>query len=125
MIYFSYEEMACRCGCGAMEFAPGFEPMLDGLRGEWGWPAIVTSGCRCPAHNKAEGGHKNSLHLTINPRWGVATCAVDIERPDSKRLADLVRVALSRKFSVGIAGNFVHLDWRTPALERRAKLWIY
>ena len=36
--------------------------VLDGLRGEWGRPIIVTSGYRCKDLNAAVGGTRNSQH---------------------------------------------------------------
>tara|TARA_Y100000310_G_C20640164_1_gene793447 strand:- start:482 stop:862 length:381 start_codon:yes stop_codon:yes gene_type:complete len=125
LIYFTYTEMACRCGCGTLELEPGFGPGLDGLRGEYGWPLPATSVCRCPDWNWHENGHENSLHLTKNKLWKVKTCAADVRRPGPDRLAVLVRVALARGFSVGIHDDFVHLDWRTKALDRPAKLFTY
>ena len=37
---------------------------LDGIRGAWGSPLIVTSGYRCPQLNEAVGGSKKSAHQT-------------------------------------------------------------
>ena len=124
MIYFTEKEMACRC-CGKINLAPGFDIALDGLRGEYTHPLKVLSGCRCPKHNKAEKGHKNSLHLTDNPRWSTQTCAVDVIRPGFIRLGVLVRLAQQRQFSVGIAPGFIHLDWRTATTGRKPGIFTY
>lgn len=47
--YFTPNELACECGCGAM---PSIElqHFADRVREEWGGPLLCMSGARCKAH---------------------------------------------------------------------------
>lgn len=49
--YFKVSELACKCGCG---FLPNEETLdwLLMLRIKYGRPMIITSGGRCPEHNR-------------------------------------------------------------------------
>lgn len=61
MKHFKVAEFACLC-CGAL---PKQELMdlVDQIREDFGHPITVSSGKRCPKHNKAVGGAKNSRHV--------------------------------------------------------------
>lgn len=62
MLYFTDKETSCKCGCGK-RISPELEELLDKIRAGYGSPIKVTSGARCPAHNKAVKGAPNSLHM--------------------------------------------------------------
>ncbi len=117
MQYFTDDELKCKCGCGALVVADGFETKLHNLRVSFGLPMIVTSCCRCPEHNKKEGGamptHSfvGSYHLT-NHMVSNGTCAIDIKRQGYDYDAKLISIALATGWSVGIAKTFIHLDRR-------------
>lgn len=59
---FNEREFACR-HCGAVHIEPELIKRLQALRDVLGKPITVTSGYRCPAHNKAIGGAKQSRHM--------------------------------------------------------------
>lgn len=59
--HFSEKEMSCPC-CGLNICKPLLFTVLERIRFLAGCPISVTSGCRCKAHNKAEGGAENSKH---------------------------------------------------------------
>lgn len=61
---FKRSEFACKCGCGFDTVDAELLAVLNDLRGEIGKPIIVTSGCRCPKHNKRAGGSVLSQHLS-------------------------------------------------------------
>lgn len=90
---------------------------LDGLRGECGFPFIITSGFRCQKHNDAIGGEKNSMHMR-----GIA---VDIAC-SSPQAYTIVSLAAKHGFrGIGVSqkgySRFVHVDTRdTPAV-----VWSY
>ena len=60
---FDKSEYTCKCGCGY--FAPSHRLIraMQQLRDKVGVPITLNSGCRCPGHNKREGGRDNSKHM--------------------------------------------------------------
>jgi uncharacterized protein YcbK (DUF882 family) len=60
---FYRDEFACNCGCGfdTVDFA--LVKFLQSSRDHFDRVHAVTSGCRCPAHNKSVGGAIDSQHL--------------------------------------------------------------
>ena len=61
--HFKRSEFACHCGCGANRIDIRLVKILDDIRDYYGKPLVVTSGVRCPKHNKAVGGTSNSWHI--------------------------------------------------------------
>lgn len=61
--YFSFDEMKCKCGCDRADMDYHFMLMLFNARKSLGHPLTVTSGYRCPEHNKKIGGAKGSKHM--------------------------------------------------------------
>ncbi len=114
--HFTVAELACPTS-GQITLADGFIDDLEALRRAYGRPMAVTSACRSGEHNEwlqARGyaASPNSLHLIGNAKYGTDTCAVDIKRPAGGDLAQLIEIALSTGWSVGLAKTFVHLDRR-------------
>ena len=70
---FERWEFACRCGCGFATPTPLIVELLQDLRNQYEGPIHISSGCRCKAHNRVEGGRKHSQHL----RGGAADIWVD------------------------------------------------
>lgn len=105
--HFSTAELACK-DCGSCVLDPGLVPALEKLRSAGGdLPILVDCGYRCPLHNAAVGGVKNSTHLEGK--------AADIKLP-GKTLQEMYDLAVG----VGVFGgigvydtNFIHVDVRT------------
>ena len=114
--HFSRSEFACKCGCGRADVDLRLVSRLEALRRALGRPLIITSGVRCPEHNRTVGGKPTSAHLK-----GMAAdvrCGTSLER------YKLVREALAAGFlRVGVARDFVHLDLADDLPQPR--LWLY
>lgn len=65
--HFDSTEFACKCGCGGLQNGANISPrlvqLLENIRQQCGTPIIVTSGYRCPEHNRSVGGVFNSRHI--------------------------------------------------------------
>jgi len=105
--HFSRAELACK-HCGRIGPYPQrlkkLLALLEKIRGGVGKPVRVTSGYRCPDHNREVGGVSNSYHML--------DMAADIYVPGMK-LQDLARIA--EKAGAGGIGvysysGFVHVD---------------
>ena len=125
--HFSVKEIACKC-CGLVYLAKGFISKLECLREAVGFPLTLTSACRCPKHNKSEGGRKGSFHLTANPKYSVnGTCAVDVAWGNWSEVKKecLLRVAVDQGWSTGKANTFCHLDIRAEYTYKNRVDFIY
>lgn len=64
---FSRRELDCKCGCttpaGVAINLANLAEQLEALRAKINAPLTVTSGYRCPLHNKAIGGSADSQHI--------------------------------------------------------------
>ena len=60
---FNRYEFSCQCGCGFNTVDVELIIVVQDVRDYFGQPVRINSGCRCPKHNAAIGGSKNSQHL--------------------------------------------------------------
>lgn len=60
---FTRSEFACKCGCGFDQIDLELVALCQKLRDRFGGPVVISSGCRCPEHNRRVGGKVNSRHL--------------------------------------------------------------
>lgn len=111
---FSDAELQCR-HCGLLKLHRGFRDALEALRGAFKRPMVLSSACRCKAHNEAVGGHAKSLHIGDEPQHsGQQGClAVDVVTPDGIYRGQLFSLAWQRGWSIGVAKTFLHIDRRT------------
>jgi len=111
-MYFSQDEFACKC-CGKVRLDPLFVAQLEKARGLAGVPFIITSGYRCPKHNK-EVGSTSQNHTSGK--------AADIKATDGptrgKILKGLYRAGFDR---IGIGPNFIHCD----SMDDTESAWLY
>ena len=114
--YFNRSEVACKCGCGLMNINPRLVKLLDKIREILGRPLIITSACRCPAHNRIEGGKENSAHIK--------GLAADLKVNGSKKRYEVIEAALvSGIIRIGIAKTFIHVDIDSSKPQRVT--WLY
>lgn len=103
MKYFKRDDFKCKCGCGLNIISDLLTKMLDDARTLAKIPFIVNCGCRCPKHNKEEGGEDDSSHLR--------GFACDISAKTSRQrfliLSSLIAVGFNR---IGIYKTFIHCD---------------
>ena len=105
LTHFSPLEFQCRCGCGAgMEkMDPKFLAMLDAAREIAGVPFALSSAYRCPAHNRAVGGVRDSAH--------VRGYAADIRCTPSHERFVLLAALLQAGFRrIELAPTWIHVD---------------
>ena len=101
--YFTEKEFSCN-HCGVLKIELGAEYKLNQLRELDGKPMILTSAYRCPEHNRAVGGTKNSYHMK--------GMAFDI-RLDGRNVDELAKLARSVGFNgIGKYKTFLHIDTR-------------
>lgn len=118
---FSEWEFKCKCGCGICIVDAGFLIKLQNTRDLAGIRFTISSGCRCPVHNKAEGGSEESDHLTtIN----LACEGVDILCNNSHDRYKILNAALPAGIKrIGMHKTFVHLG--TAKRNPQEVLWLY
>jgi len=105
--YFKPSEFACP-DCGLSKVDPELVQLLDDAREEFGRPIIITSGTRCPKHNKEVGGKPNSAHLVRPDGYSKA---VDIRCLDCRTRYQLVCIFLSLGIErMEITNKHIHID---------------
>jgi len=128
ILHFIPHEFRCRCGtCGSdgREMQLDFVQKLDDLRERCGFPFIVTSGYRCPAHN---------LTVSTTGQDGPHTTgrAVDLALSGPNVHTLLRQVTLGGWMSgIGLkqhgpyTGRFIHLDDLEAPQHPRPRVWTY
>lgn len=120
--YFKRSDFACKCGeCNNSAVDYELLDVIIDMRKSLGFPMIINSGNRCPAHNEAVGGAKRSMHLAsmaadIRPTWS--------NKDFNGALNAMHEYLLSKypdKYGIAISeGSFVHIDVK-PGVARRWK----
>jgi zinc D-Ala-D-Ala carboxypeptidase len=121
---FSREEFACQCGCGRGlgdgEVSPDLVLHLENIRSAMGRPLFITSGCRCDAHNAAEGGVDGSVHTML------PLVVADVRAYPGPHKYNLVSLAFNQGATgVGVANSFIHMDWHDGSVKARPAVWHY
>jgi uncharacterized protein YcbK (DUF882 family) len=100
--YFNMDEFKCPC-CGEVNINEEFIEKLDKARYLANIPFKITSGYRCPKHNKEIGGSPTSSHMK-----GLAVDIACENSSDRYRIIEAcINVGLKR---LGIGENFIHID---------------
>lgn len=124
--YFKPEELKCKCNnCGSTgrEMDNDFMQKLDTLREYLGFPFVITSAYRCPAHNNnVSSTGFNGAHTTGK--------AVDIA-VNRTQAYDLMKAAFEQGFTgIGVnqksVSRYIHIDTITASPSViRPTVWSY
>lgn len=119
MRYFVDKEFACN-HCGKLPSYGMSETLmdkLDELRGLVGHPIYVTSGYRCPEHNRAVGGVDTSQHVLGN--------AADIycDYVTAEKLGELAMQVGFDGIGIYHKEEFVHVDCRNDGRTPNHYRW--
>lgn len=113
--YFKLGEFACK-HCSENHISEEFVRKLDNARSYAGIPFVITSGYRCPAHNKAVGGVTGSAHVTGH--------AADISATTGEQKFKIVQALILAGFTrIGVAKSFVHVD--DDPSKPSPTIWLY
>lgn len=120
--HFSWEELACRCGCGRADMDPIFMARLMRLREIVDRPFAINSGYRCQDHNERVSRTKSRTGPHTQGK------AVDI-----LARGDLVFPMLQHLEPLGFTGvgwqqrgegRFIHID-DCQAGENQPRPWVW
>tara|TARA_R110000803_G_scaffold165475_1_gene229013 strand:- start:691 stop:1053 length:363 start_codon:yes stop_codon:yes gene_type:complete len=114
--FYKPSEYACRCGCGFTEIHPATLSAADTIRSYTGKPQSISSGCRCPDHNKKVGGAAASYHLPRFHDGKMVGFALDLPTDEPEDLFDFVVHNLPGISCIKYK-TFIHIDCR-PKLYR-------
>jgi len=109
--------LSCSC-CGVMGMQEDFLDKLQALRTAYARPMKITSGYRCPKHNKAVSSTGvNGPHTTGH--------AVDIQAAGEQSFK-IIQLAMEHGFErIGVHRVFVHLDDSPMPYHPRPRIWPY
>ena len=105
---FSREEFICKCGnCGFATVDVELIDVLEDVRYHFDEPITINSGCRCKAHNEAEGGSSRSKHLE-----GIA-CDFKVRNFHADGVAAYLEDKYPDKYGIGRYNGRTHIDVRS------------
>ena len=112
--HFTRHEFSCKCGCGFDTVDSELLVMLEAIREHFGKPVVISSACRCPAHNEAVGGAPNSQH-----KLGRAADIVvgGIDPVDVATFVEQAFTSGGDRGGVGWYDNFTHIDSRNQRVS--------
>lgn len=103
----SRHEFACKCGCGFDTVDVETVGVIQAVCDHFSCKVTITSGCRCPDHNKKVGGAKRSQHL----RGRAADCKFSLVEPEA--VDHYLCESFGGKYGFGLYKTFNHIDTRS------------
>jgi uncharacterized protein YcbK (DUF882 family) len=105
----SRSEFACKCGCGHDTVDFELVMVIQDCADHFGASVYINSGCRCPDHNKAEGGSPGS--------WHVLGRAADfrVAGVHADKVATYLELKYPTTFGIGRYDGRTHVDTRKVA----------
>jgi uncharacterized protein YcbK (DUF882 family) len=110
---FSREEFACKCGCGFDTVDVELLSILQRVRDHFAVPVTITSGCRCPTHNRAVNGAPDSWHMKGR------AADIQVHGVLAAVVADYLHVNYPDRFGIERHRSFTHFDTRSGAPFRK------
>ena len=108
-IYFNQNELACRCGkCDLKTVKEEIIAVLQIARIQLKKPLIVTSGARCPIHNKNVGGVASSLHVKGE---AVDISMKNLSNQEAKALVTIFLQNGATGFGINFQKDFIHFSF--------------
>jgi uncharacterized protein YcbK (DUF882 family) len=104
--HFNRSEFACKCGCGKNTVDAELVEVLEHLRSVVAEPITITSGNRCPTHNKKVGGSPASRH-----QFSIAA-DFKVKGWKPEEVYALLDEWYDDKYGLGLYSGWVHLDVR-------------
>jgi len=118
---FSRWEFECKCRCKICNISTSFINRLQLARTLAKIKFTITSGCRCPMHNKMEGGSYNSDHIATET---IQCEGADIKCNNSNDRFKIIKAGLEAGFNrIGIAKTFIHLGM--SEINPQEVIWLY
>jgi uncharacterized protein YcbK (DUF882 family) len=118
-MHFSRAEFACKCGCGFdavdVELLAVLEDVRLAFQAEHIGESLVveiTSGCRCPSHNKKAGGATASMHLRAKAADIKLWIGWHINQVPPDEVADYLERPYPGKYGIGRYDAWTHIDVR-------------
>ncbi|WP_054031256.1 D-Ala-D-Ala carboxypeptidase family metallohydrolase [Desulfatitalea tepidiphila] len=116
---FWRHEFACKCGCGFDAVDVELLTVLEETRLYFQARYIgenvkieITSGCRCAAHNRAEGGVPGSMHIRGKATDFKVWIAWQVKQVPADEVAEYLERTYPDRFGIGRYDNRTHVDVR-------------
>ncbi len=101
---FKLREFECRC-CQAVKLDSELLRRLQAIRTEAGRPVVISSGYRCPSHNRSVGGAAQSRHMVGDAAdFRITGLPISQQRQLAEKYFD--------GGGIGYGSNFTHVDTR-------------
>lgn len=109
---FRVNEFSCHGNgcCSTVKIDPKLAEYVQKIRDHFGKPVTISSGYRCPTHNRAVGGASKSRHVE-----GMAAdiTVKDVAPAEVAKYAESIGVKGIGLYETAKDGYFVHIDTRT------------
>lgn len=104
--HFHRREFECPCGCGFNTVDAELIRVLQGVRDNYADVVFISSGCRCPKHNRDSDGYPMSMHM-IGMAADIRVCGAT---PDE--VYDYLALEYLDRYGIGLYSGHVHIDVR-------------
>lgn len=123
--HFTLKEFECKCGCDGNQIDPKLVDVLDDLREELGFPLRVSSGYRCPEHNRRVSSTGLNGPHTTGKAADIAIMGMDayLLLQAAMRSGKIYGIGISQKGPH--IGRFIHLDMIDSSHSFRPTVWSY